>query len=214
MFKRTLLTLSATALIFSQGFVNQTYAEEIETLNASATQNAMPKLSKSANQLSPRMRDAFHQQIAREQYSANLYLTFASYFADVGLDGCESFFRHSAEEEQEHALIFFNHLVDRNEKFQMRGVDPSALMPTSPLDGFTKLLENEIQVTKSIHNLYAIAVEEKDYASQAFLIPFLNLQVEEEKQAQDLLQLLVCGATDPAFLIVFDEKVAEAVEQD
>ncbi len=213
MLKKSLLTLTATALLFSQGFVNQAYAQ-IDAPSAQATNNPMPKLSKSANQLSSRMREAFHQQIAKEQYSSNLYLTFASYFADVGLDGCEAFFRHSSAEEQEHALLFFNHLIDRNEKFQMRQVDASALMPTSPLDAFTKLLENEIQVTKSIHNLYLIAVEEKDYASQAFLIPFLNLQVEEEKQAQDLLQLLVCGATDPAFLIAFDEKVAETVEED
>jgi ferritin len=88
------------------------------------------------------------------------------------------------------------------------------LMPTSPLDAFTKLLENEIQVTRSIHNLYKIALEENDYSSQVFLHDFIALQVQEEKEAKDLFDLLSSGPTDPALLLLFDNKVKEMVEQD
>jgi ferritin len=164
--------------------------------------------------LSPRMREALIDQVSKEQYSSNLYLTFASYFGDLGLDGCEAFFRNSSKEEAEHALLFFNQLIDRGEKFQMKQVNASALMPTSPLDAFTKLLENEIQVTRSIHNLYKIALEENDYASQVFLHDFIALQVQEEKEATDLLDLISSGPTDPAFILLFDNKLAEKVEQD
>lgn len=164
--------------------------------------------------LSPRMRDALIQQISKEQYSSNLYLTFASYFGDIGLDGCEAFFRNSSKEEAEHALLFFNQLIDRGEKFQLRQVDASAQMPTSPMDAFTKLLENEIQVTRAIHNLYTIALEEKDYSSQVFLHDFIALQVQEEKEAKDLYDLLSSGPTDPALVLLFDNKVKEMVEND
>ena len=173
---------------------------------------AASTMSTSKNLLTPRMRAAFLQQIATEQYSANLYLTFASYFGDLGLDGCEGFFRASAKEEGEHALLFYNLLVDRGEKFQLSVVNAVDVMPTSPLDAFVKHLENEIRVTTAIHNLYAIAVEEQDFASQAFLYPFLLLQVQEEKEAQDMVQLLEQGGDNPAFLLVFDNKLKEAAE--
>ncbi len=205
-------TLSVIALLFGAGYGEEHAVAKPTKISTNPTVAKPTKIS--ANQLSERMREAYKVQITREQYSANLYLTFASYFADVGLDGCEQFFRHSSEEEFEHALIFFNHLIDRNEKFSMGQVDASALMPTSPLDAFTKLYENEMEVTRSIHNLYRIAIEENDYASQAFLHPFLLLQVEEEKQAQDLLVLISSGADNPAFVLVFDEKVAELTEED
>lgn len=174
-----------------------------------ANNTILSQVSPSANLLSPAMREALIQQISRELYSSHLYLTYASYFADLGLDGCENFFRHSSDEEREHAILFYNLLIDRGEKVQLPQVDASSELPTSVLDGFTKLMENEIQVTKSIHNLYKLAIQENDYASQAFLHAFLLLQVEEEKQAQDLLMLLAQGPNDPAFIIAFDEKVAE-----
>ena len=79
---------------------------------------------------------------------------------------------------------------------------------------FKKFLENEIAVTKSIQNIYTIALEENDYATQVFLQPFLTLQVQEEKEAFDLVQLLEMGATDPAFILVFDNKLAEMVEEE
>lgn len=166
----------------------------------------------SSSQLKPRMRDAFQAQIAKEQYSSNLYLTYASYFADLGLDGCEQFFRAAYADEAGHALLFFNQLTDRNERIQLLTVPASAPFPTSILDAFQKLYENEKQVTASIHNLYTIALEEKDYASQAFLHAFLLMQVEEEKQAQDLMQLLEMGPNDPAFILQFDTRLLEKQE--
>lgn len=177
---------------------------------ATQQQNSMTSITN----LSPRMREALIDQVSKEQYSSNLYLTFASYFGDIGLDGCEAFFRNSSKEEAEHALLFFNQLIDRGEKFQLKQVNASALMPTSPLDAITKLLENEIQVTRSIHNLYTIALEENDYASQVFLHDFIALQVQEEKEAKDLFDLISSGPTDPALLLLFDNKLAEKVEQD
>jgi ferritin len=186
----------------------------LNPLVAASSKHVLPDPSQSASYLSGRMRDALILQVSREQYSSNLYLTFAAYFADLGLDGGEKFFRAAAADEAEHALIFFNHLLDRNEKFSMGQVDASALTPTSVLDAFIKLYENEMNVTRSIHNLYRIALEENDFASQQFLHDFLAIQVEEEKEAQDLMQLLSLGHDDPAFLIAFDEKLEEMSEED
>ena len=99
-------------------------------------QKAVSSPTQSVNTLKPRVKEALLTQVSREQYSSNLYLTFASYFADIGLDGGEKFFRKASAEETEHALIFYNELIDRQEKFQMETVNASQLMPSSPLDAF------------------------------------------------------------------------------
>ncbi|MFC2049465.1 ferritin [Chlamydiota bacterium] len=208
MLKKTILCLSLLTALSVKA-----YPAPYTTTNTT-TQPAASQKTTSITILTPRMRDALIQQISMEQGSSNLYLTFASYFGDIGLDGCEAFFRNSSKEETEHALRFYNLLIDRGEKFQLQAVNASALMPTSPLDAFTKLMDNEILVTRAIHNLYTIALEEKDYATQVFLQDFLLLQVQEEKEAQDLLDLLSSGPTDPALLLLFDNKVKEMSEHD
>lgn len=170
--------------------------------------------AKSAIALSQRMRDALQKQVAREQYSANLYLSFASYFADTGLDGCEKFFRAQAAEEFEHAMIFYNHMLDRGMKFNLSTVEASVIMPTTIADAFDKLLANEREVTRSIYNLTVLALEEKDYTSEAFLHPFLLMQVEEEKNAEDYVGILSLGPTDPAVILNLDERLAELCEKE
>ena len=206
-----------TALVLMTGLFGNAYAQPNNSNqsqpNASNQQTA-PQISNSVNTLSPKMRDALVHHISVEQYSSNLYLTFASYFADRGLDGCEAYFRESSEEEQEHALRFYNLLIDRNEQFQLKAVNASALMPTSVLDGFQKLLENEMRVSRAIRDLYTLALEERDYATQVFLHPFIAMQVEEEREAQDLVELLESGPNDPALILLFDNKVNAMAKHD
>lgn len=199
MIKFFLLGIFSLSLFFNAAYCNE---------------NAVNSQQKSFNLLSQKMKAAIEKQIAMEQYSSNLYLSFASYFADLGFDGCEAFFRAASADESYHATLFFNHLIDRNEKVSLSSVNAITVAPTSVLDGFTKLLENEMKVTAAIHRLYAEALEESDYASQVFLHSFLLMQIEEEKEAQDLVQLLLTGPSDPAFLLLFDNKLAELSEEE
>ena len=47
-----------------------------------------------------------NEQINKEFYSAYLYLDFANYYAQVGLDGFENWYKVQAQEERDHALLF------------------------------------------------------------------------------------------------------------
>jgi ferritin len=61
------------------------------------------------------------------------------------------------------------------------------------------VLKHEQSVTARIHLLYSIAVEDKDYASQEFLNWFVKEQVEEEKNATQVLEWLkMAGGSTPA----------------
>jgi ferritin len=60
----------------------------------------------------------------------------------------------------------------------------------SPIEVFEKTLEHEQYITSNINKLYALAIDEKDYPSQSLLQWFIDEQVEEEKNAGDILDML------------------------
>ena len=49
-----------------------------------------------------------NEQINKEFYSAYLYLDFANYYASVGLDGFENWYRVQAQEERDHPCCFIS----------------------------------------------------------------------------------------------------------
>ena len=53
-----------------------------------------------------------NEQVNKEFYSAYLYLDFANYYAEVGLDGFENWYRVQAQEERDHAILFFQYLLN------------------------------------------------------------------------------------------------------
>ena len=65
------------------------------------------------------------------------------------------------------------------------------------------VLEHEKGVTKSIHEIMALAIEEKDYATQVLDQWYVDEQIEEEKNASEILQTidLVGNAPQGIFLL-------------
>ncbi len=52
------------------------------------------------------------------------------------------------------------------------------------------MLQHEQYITARIHELYALSLEEKDYASQTLLQWFVDEQVEEEESAREIMENL------------------------
>ena len=57
-----------------------------------------------------------NQQINKEFYSAYLYLNFSNYFEEVGLDGFANWYKIQAQEERDHAMLFYQYLQNENQK--------------------------------------------------------------------------------------------------
>ena len=57
-----------------------------------------------------KVRDLLNQQINKEFYSAYLYLEFSNYFEDAGLDGFANWYKIQAQEERDHAMLFYQYL--------------------------------------------------------------------------------------------------------
>lgn len=138
------------------------------------------------------MQDAMNEQINKEFFSSYLYLSMAAYFEDKNLTG----FAHSlrvrlqADEEREHAMKFYEFILDRGGRVQLKAIDAPATEWKSNLEVAEQVAEHEAKVTSSINDLYELALKEKDYPAQTMLQWFITEQVEEEKNAADLVAKL------------------------
>jgi ferritin len=157
--------------------------------------------------LSAPMQDAFNEQIKNEFYSAYIYLSMAAFFDDTNLPGMAGWMRVQAREESVHAIKIFDHLLDRGARVKLRAIPQPPVDFASPLDVFEQAYKHEQAVTKLIHDLYAKAVQEKDFASSVFLDWFVKEQVEEEKAALVIVEHLKMVAEDRPGLLMLDREL-------
>lgn len=140
--------------------------------------------------LSKKLEEALNAQINAEFWSAYLYLSMSADFASKGLPGFANWMEIQFKEEQDHAMKFLNYILSRGGKVELKPIAKVEKSWKSPLAAFKSTLEHEQVVTKLINDLYALATEEKDYATQSMLKWFIDEQVEEEENAQALIDTL------------------------
>jgi len=140
--------------------------------------------------ISQAMQDAINEQIKNELYSAYLYLSMSAHFEERNLPGFAKWLRVQFEEEQEHALKFYDYVHERGGTIKLLAIAQPPAEWKSSLDAFQQVLEHEQKVTGLIHKLYALALKENDYASQVMLQWFISEQVEEEKNATEIIAQL------------------------
>jgi len=136
------------------------------------------------------MQDAMNEQINKEFFSSYLYLSMAAYFEEKNLTGFAHWMRLQADEEHEHAMKFYNFILDRGGRVYLKTIDAPATEWKSNLEVAEQVAEHEAMVTASINSLYELAHQEKDYPAQTMLQWFISEQVEEEKNAADLVAKL------------------------
>jgi ferritin len=148
--------------------------------------------------ISKTMQDAINDQIQKELYSSYLYLSMSAYFADRNLSGFAHWMRVQEAEEREHAMKFYDFILERGGKVDLKAIDAPKAEWTSTLEVAEEVAAHEAKVTASIYALYETALKEKDYPTQIMLQWFISEQVEEEKNAAEIvanLKLIEKGGT-------------------
>ena len=138
--------------------------------------------------ISQKMQDAINEQINKEFASSYLYLSMSAYFEGTGLPGAANWMRVQASEEKDHAMKLFEHLAERGGKVQLKAIAAPQVDWAGPMDAFKAVYAHEQLVTRSINDLYEVALAEKDYAAQILLHWFITEQVEEEKNALEVVE--------------------------
>jgi ferritin len=153
------------------------------------------------------IQDVMNEQIKNELYSAYMYLSMSAYCESANLAGFAHWMRVQAQEEEEHAIKFYEFIHDRGGRVVLQAIDQPPVEFQSPLDVLEKTLEHEQKVTRMIHNLYALAVQEEDYASQVFLQWFVTEQVEEENNATQIVETLRMVGDERQALLMLDREL-------
>jgi len=162
--------------------------------------------------ISKTMQDALNEQIKNEFYSAYLYLSMSAHFETLNLTGSAKWMRTQHDEECEHALKLYQHILDRGGRVTLKAWDaPPADFP-SALAVWEQALAHENKVTAMIHGLYAQAVKENDYAAQTMLTWFVSEQVEEEKNAALMVERFKQVGNQPGALIIADVHLTKREE--
>lgn len=159
--------------------------------------------------ISNKIVDAINAQINAELWSAYLYLSMAMQFEESGHSGIANWFRIQFKEEQAHAEIFINYLVQRGGRVVLKPIDAVPTDWASPLAAFQDTLAHEEKVTALINNLYALAESEHDYATRGKLDWFVSEQVEEEDTAKNLIYRLKLIGDDGLALYMLDQELAQ-----
>jgi len=133
------------------------------------------------------MQDAMNEQINKELFSSYLYLSMAAYFEGRNLPGFANWMRIQADEEREHAMKFYNFILERGGHVELKAIEAPKSEWGSILEVVEEVAAHEAKVTASIHALYEVALAEKDYPSQVMLQWFITEQVEEEGSAAEIV---------------------------
>lgn len=148
-----------------------------------------------------------NEQIRKELFSAYLYLSMSAYFESRNLGGFSSWMQKQAMEEVTHGMKFFAFLHDRGSRVVLEAIDQPPSEFKSVKEVIKETLSHEQKVTASINSLYAKALEVKDTAAQMFLSWFITEQVEEEKNAADILGKMEYVKEDSAGIIMLDREL-------
>ena len=152
-----------------------------------------------------------NEQINKEFYSAYLYLDFSNYFKRRGLDGFANWYMVQAQEERDHAMLFYQYLQNENEIVTLDAIAKPDKEILADMDALLAGLEHEKYVTSLINDIYAAAYDVKDFRTMQFLDWFVKEQGEEETNANDMITKMELFGSDPRSLYMLNSELAARV---
>ena len=158
-----------------------------------------------------KVHELINQQINKEFYSAYLYLDFSNYFKAKGLDGFANWYMIQAQEERDHAILFYTYLQNENMPVTLETIAKPDKTFNSHMEVLQAGLEHEKYVTSLINDIYGAAYEVKDFREMQFLDWFVKEQGEEETNANDLISKMELFGADPRSLYLLNQELSTRV---
>ncbi len=155
------------------------------------------------------MVDALNLQMNREFFNARLYLSMATYFDTLNMDGAVRWMELQAQEENGHAMRLYNHLRERGARITVSELDAPPSEWDSPLAAFEAAYEHECRVTREFDEHMALAREKDDNATISFLQWFVDEQVEEEASVDDIIQKMRMAQDAPGARFMIDRMLGQ-----
>jgi ferritin len=150
------------------------------------------------------MQDAINDQINNELFAMYSYLSMSAWCEHQQFTGCARWLRLQSDEERTHALKLLDFLLARDARVLLKPIAQPKVDFKSVASVFETALAQEQGVTKQIDALYELAFNEKAFAALVELEWFITEQVEEEKNAREIVHKFKMIGDDSASLLDLD----------
>lgn len=139
------------------------------------------------NRLSEHLTNELNNQMTKEAWASQIYLSYAAWASGEGYAGVANFLFRHANEERNHMMKVLEYILERGAKVKIEGIAAPPESPTDIQNCFEQIFEQEVDNTKGIYKLVKVSFEEEDWATWHFMQWFVKEQTEEETLALNLL---------------------------
>lgn len=143
-----------------------------------------------------------------EHVSSTLYLAMSAYMGSLNYTGMAKWLRLQSEEERTHMLTLIDYLVNRGGKVELGQLPAQPVQFGSPLETFQKVLEHEQYVTNVYRQAFNYA-NQNDQQTAIVIQDFLKEQIDEEAQAQTIVDRLKLAQNNPSALLIIDQELGK-----
>ena len=154
---------------------------------------------------------ALSDQVNAEYYSAYLYLAMSACADRMSFKGAANWLFVQFQEEMAHGTHIYQHILERGGMPSFGKIDPPEADFASLTDIYQKVLSHEQHVTELINNIATLAMQENDHSTYNFIMWFVNEQVEEEANADEILSKLRFMKDDASLHLNLDATLAQRV---
>jgi ferritin len=158
--------------------------------------------------LSEPVQKLLNSLIQIEHNSSTLYLAMSAYMSSLGYTGMAAWLRLQSEEERTHMMKLINYQIDKGGKVEIQALPTQSMNFGTPLEVFQAVLEHEKFVTNAYRQAFDYS-NQADQQTAVFLQWFLTEQIDEEAQAQTIIDRLKMAQNNPAALIMIDQELGQ-----
>lgn len=139
--------------------------------------------------MSPKFNDMLTRQLGNEFTASQQYIAVAVWCDGQDLPQLARHFYRQSLEERNHAMMMVQYMLDRGIRTEIPGVGTVRNDFGSVEEALVMALEQEIEVTERIKELFAVARAQDDPLGEQFMLWFLKEQVEEVASMSTLLNV-------------------------
>lgn len=155
--------------------------------------------------LSNKVKNALNEQIQKEAYASNAYLTLATWCEEKALDGIASYFYAASDDERSHMLQIYKYLNTYGGAAHLKPLKDTSVKLKNILDVFNYVFDLEHEVTVAVNKLAKLTYEESDFATFKFLEAFVVEQQASERSVTELIDMIKRVGQDEKSLYYIDK---------
>ncbi len=163
--------------------------------------------------LSKKVAEALNDQIQKEAFASNAYLTLATWAEEKSLDGIAAYFYAAADDERSHMLEIYKYVNTYGGSAQLKPLKDTSVKLKTLLDVFKYVFDLEHEVTIAINKLAKLSYEENDFATFKFLEAFVVEQQHSERSVNELIDMITRVGCDEKNLYYLNKTFRKTEER-